>query len=199
MGDDGGVGKVRVCDWADKPDFRVLPSVGRYGMTFEVGPTHWGCLHGDLYAKSLRMLMAALDYVDMHNSALAASERWIQQTLTVFKPLPGIVHYPCNEKGELSAMVHPKLQDADFHPIHIGDPALLSMDGVTVIPFEIPEGASAPLEGDIYPFFINEAAYYEEKIAFALATKAERTVMVAQDERVNMEAPIQAQEQALHT
>lgn len=53
------------------------------------------------------------------------------------------------------------LQDNDFKLLRPGDPTFLTFSGETV-----------KHEGqELYPFFINECAYYEKKIAFHLAKK----------------------------
>jgi len=46
--------------------------------------------------------------------------------------------------------------------LHPGDPVFVSLDGKVI-----------PLGGDctVYPVFVNEAAYYEKKEAFAKTTK----------------------------
>lgn len=53
-------------------------------------------------------------------------------------------------------------EDQDWKPLHPGDPVFVTLDGKTI-----------PLGGDhtVYPVFVNEAAYYEKKEAFAKATK----------------------------
>ncbi|XP_069857880.1 aspartoacylase isoform X4 [Dipodomys merriami] len=72
------------------------------------------------------------------------------------------VDYPRNESGEIAALIHPNLQDQDWKPLHPGDPVFVTIDGKTI-----------PLGGDctVYPVFVNEAAYYEKKEAFAKTTK----------------------------
>lgn len=72
------------------------------------------------------------------------------------------VDYPRNESGEIAAIIHPKLQDQDWKPLHPEDPVFLTLDGKTI-----------SLGGDqtVYPVFVNEAAYYEKKEAFAKTTK----------------------------
>ncbi|KAM6164958.1 aspartoacylase isoform 2-T2 [Rhynchocyon petersi] len=72
------------------------------------------------------------------------------------------VDYPRNESGEIAAFIHPNLQDQDWKPLHPGAPVFLTLDGKTI-----------PLDGDrtVYPVFVNEAAYYEKKEAFAKTTK----------------------------
>lgn len=53
-------------------------------------------------------------------------------------------------------------EDQDWKPLHPGDPVFVSLDGKTMT-----------LGGDctVYPVFVNEAAYYEKKEAFAKTTK----------------------------
>lgn len=57
------------------------------------------------------------------------------------------------------------LQDNDFKLLRPGDPKFLTFSGETV-----------KHEGEeLYPFFVNECAYYEKKIAFHLARKTTLT------------------------
>uniref|UniRef100_A0A674JT25 N-acyl-aromatic-L-amino acid amidohydrolase n=1 Tax=Terrapene triunguis TaxID=2587831 RepID=A0A674JT25_9SAUR len=76
--------------------------------------------------------------------------------------ITGRMDYPRYPDGEISAMVHPKLQDKDFLPMNPGDPIFQTFSGEEIL-----------YEGDttIYPAFINEAAYYEKKVAFAKMEK----------------------------
>ncbi len=169
---------VRVCNWnAASTDYAMLPSVGRSGMTFEVGPVPWGCTDASQYAQSLRLVHAALDYVDAHNMAVSADSaaNWTTTSVTVHSALRA-VDYPRHADGSLAAMIHPKLQGRDFEPLRKGDPIFLGMDGKTDTLFE--EGQDSE-EEDAVPFFINEAAYYEKGIAFMLAKRATRTVTLA--------------------
>lgn len=53
------------------------------------------------------------------------------------------------------------MQDNDFKLLQPGDPVFLSFSGQTV-----------KHEGEeLYPYFVNECAYYEKKIAFHLARR----------------------------
>ena len=69
------------------------------------------------------------------------------------------------------------LQVRRRHPI-----SFLSVDGETALPFAAPPAAAKEAEelgGTLYPFFVNEAAYYEKGMAFMLAVREEETVRVA--------------------
>ncbi|XP_018610602.1 aspartoacylase isoform X3 [Scleropages formosus] len=72
------------------------------------------------------------------------------------------VDYPRDSNGNISAMVHPDLQDCDWEPLNPGDPMFQMFDGRTV-----------QYKGDctVYPTFINEAAYYEKQQAFVMTKK----------------------------
>lgn len=58
------------------------------------------------------------------------------------------------------------LQDNDFKLLQPGDPIFQSFCGETV----------KHEDEELYPFFVNECAYYEKKIAFHLAQKKTLTV-----------------------
>ena len=82
--------------------------------------------------------------------------------------------------GEIAGVIHPELQGKDFSPLSRGDTAFLSVDGQTAIPYN----PKRPLEGEpdeeqLYPFFINEAAYYEKGTAFMLANRFRRKLTMA--------------------
>lgn len=60
----------------------------------------------------------------------------------------------------------PLLQDKDFKLLKPGDPIFKRFSGETVT-----------YKGEaLYPFFINECAYYEKKIAFVLGEKVKLTL-----------------------
>lgn len=62
--------------------------------------------------------------------------------------------------------LHVFLQDNDFKLLQRGNPIFMSFSGETV-----------KYDGeDLYPFFVNECAYYEKKIAFHLARKIKLTL-----------------------
>ncbi|XP_070584153.1 N-acyl-aromatic-L-amino acid amidohydrolase (carboxylate-forming) isoform X2 [Erythrolamprus reginae] len=65
--------------------------------------------------------------------------------------------FPRYPNGEISAVIHPNLQDKDFQPLKPGDPVFQTFDGEDILH-----------DGDdtFFPVFINEAAYYEKKTAF---------------------------------
>tara|TARA_B110001452_G_scaffold159832_2_gene132986 strand:- start:1806 stop:2876 length:1071 start_codon:yes stop_codon:yes gene_type:complete len=171
---------VRLILWnRSSKDYPMLPSVGKHGMTFEVGPCPWGCVVGELYAQSLALVGHALDYLHAHNTALASvgGGPWRDAEMDAFVNT-GKRGFPRDADGELAGMIHPELQGRDFLPLNNGDPIFLS-HGLEVERFAaeastLPDAAGCACgEATIYPFFIGEAAYYEKgkDMAFMLARK----------------------------
>lgn len=174
---------VRVCNWnANQNDWPMLPSVGKHGMTFEVGAVPWGVMDGAVYQKTRRLVLASLQYVEAHNAALARQPPgpWLPTSVQVHAFVRA-VDYPRDADGEIAGMIHPDFQGKDFEPLQRGDAAFLSVDGQTAIPFTPKPPPEEEAEAEqLYPFFINEAAYVEKKTAFMLARRFDRPVQAAQ-------------------
>ena len=171
---------VRLILWnRSAKDYPMLPSVGKHGMTFEVGPCPWGCVVGELYAQSLALIGHALDYLEAHNGALGAGggAQWRDGEMEAFVNT-GKRGFPRDADGELAGMIHPELQGRDFLPLKTGDPIFLS-HALEVERFAaeaatlVDTAGCACAEVAVYPFFIGEAAYYErgKDMAFMLARK----------------------------
>ena len=70
--------------------------------------------------------------------------------------------YPRDSSGNISAMIHPDFQAADFSELKEGDNIFRTFDGKNI-----------SYRGEtVYPLFVNEAAYYEKKIAMSLTKKS---------------------------
>lgn len=166
---------IRIVEWLDQPDWGLFPTIAKSGLTFEVGPCPWGCVEGASFMQSQTLLVALLDYVEKHNQAIHAAKTSADGVLTtpesveVFQRYSEI-DYPRDASGELIGMVHPTLQaKGDFQAISPGDPLFLKFTGEEVL-FTDPI-LSDGLGHVFYPFFVNEAAYYEKKIAMILGIK----------------------------
>lgn len=159
---------VRIILWSNVPDWPMFASVGRSGMTFEVGPASWGCIAPAEFIQSKRLLLSALDYIEAHNQRIKQSNTstLIKKKIEVFQNVH-YVKYPRDENGDLIGMIHPKLQWQDWKELKDGQPIFAMFDGSNDTLFD----SSKYEPGAIYPFFINEAAYYEKDIAFMLARK----------------------------
>lgn len=168
---------VKVALWADR-DVVLLPSIGRSGMTFEVGAVATGCLHAEKYNQSKRLVEAALRYMEAHNAArkqltdgtAAARKPATLQCVQLIKQVP----FPRDADKELTGMIHASLDQNDFAPLRGTDPVFSMFDGserrlqdVTEIPDEV-----------VYPFLVNETSYYEKDVAFMIGRRVEFSVEV---------------------
>lgn len=163
---------VRVVEWKDQPDWPLCPSIGRSGLTFEVGACPWGCIEPELFQTSRRLIMALLDYVEQHNALISSGGGKQQEvTMTVYRSIGVSMDYPrCD--GDPVGHVHPALQNKDFSELRDGDPLFMTFDGEEVKfdrkSYKVPEKYDK-----VYALFVNEAAYYEKKVALMLMSCGE--------------------------
>jgi aspartoacylase len=152
--------RLRVYAWIDDSlPKSALPTIVRRGVTLEVGPTANNVVRGDLLLATERVIGLCLDFVEAFNQRELVTRQ--PEALDIF------VHqrsfdYPRDETGEVTAFIHPRLQDADFELLSPGEPVFQTLNGETVVY----DG-----ESPVYPVFVNEAAYYEKSIAFSVARR----------------------------
>ena len=77
------------------------------------------------------------------------------------------VDFPRDERERIRGFIHQDLQDRDYLPLEPGAPLFETLDGET-LRYDGPPG--------LCPVFINEAAYYEKKIAFSLTRREVRRI-----------------------
>jgi aspartoacylase len=146
-------------DPTDRLDDSFLTSMGRYnGFLIEVGPIPQGLLRADVYNQTKEAVMHCLDFIDAHNQEDVPELPLEQEGFRFIEK----VKLPENEQGEITAMLHPNLQDQDYQPIAPGDPFFMTLSGET-IPFDGTE--------TVYGAFINEAAYYDAHVGLSLMEK----------------------------
>ncbi|XP_043851315.1 aspartoacylase isoform X2 [Dromiciops gliroides] len=133
--------------------YATTRSIAKHPVGIEVGPQPQGVLRADILDQMRRVVQHALDFIQYFNEG----REFPACSLEVYQ-VTGKVDYPRKENGEIAAVIHPRLQDQDWKPLHPGDPMFLTLDGKT-IPFSG--------ESPVYPVFVNEAAYYEKGEAFA--------------------------------
>lgn len=133
-------------------------SLGKHGLAIEIGPQPHGVVRADIYNLMKEAVDQTLDWVKNFNSGSVCEGGKVE--VYTYKDA---IDYPRDpETRHITAAIHPKLQDRDFGLIRKGDPIFLMFSGETV-----------QYEGEepLYPFFVNECAYYEKNIAFRLAQK----------------------------
>ncbi|XP_067294065.1 aspartoacylase isoform X2 [Pseudorasbora parva] len=132
--------------------YSTTRSVAKHPVGLEVGPQPQGVLRSNVFEAMRTILKHALDFIELFNSGV----EFPPCTVEVFR-VQERMDYPRDNNSNITAMVHPHLQDCDWEPLNRGDPMFLTFDGRTILY----EGAST-----VYPTFINEAAYYEKQQAF---------------------------------
>nr|XP_040038485.1 N-acyl-aromatic-L-amino acid amidohydrolase (carboxylate-forming) B-like [Gasterosteus aculeatus aculeatus] len=140
-----------------------LDSVGKHGFAMEIGPQPHGVVRSNVYAAMKAGVQHMLDWVCFFNSGSTFEGEYVD----VFTMIKHIDYPRDRETRKIRAAIHPQLQDQDFCLLHPEDPLFQTFSGETL-----------RYKGDeaLYPFFINECAYYEKGIALSLARK--RRVMV---------------------
>ena len=131
---------------------------GLNGLLIEVGPIAQGLLNYQIYADTYTAVMHALDYLQQRNEGLPCNLPKQMVGYQFIKKIP----LPKDENGEIVAMVHPNLQYKDYHVIEPGAPLFITLAGETIFY----EG-----ESTVYGAFINEAAYYDQKIGLSFMKK----------------------------
>jgi len=146
-----------------REDLPYLVSIAPRRLALEIGPVPHGVLRHDIFQRANQVVQLALDYVHLLN---VGSEPEPAHDIEVFVH-KAVVHFPLDAAGNIYGIVHRNLQDRDFTELRKGDPLFMKLDG-GIIRFEEDQVA--------YPVFINEAAYYDAKIALSLTEKAIRKI-----------------------
>ncbi|XP_030609421.1 N-acyl-aromatic-L-amino acid amidohydrolase (carboxylate-forming) B-like [Archocentrus centrarchus] len=140
-----------------------LDSLGKHGFAMEIGPQPHGVVRSNIYTAMKVGVQHMLDWVRFFNSGTVFEGGFVD----VFTMVRHIDYPRDSETHNITAAIHPHLQDQDFCLLHPEDPLFQTFSGQT-----LRYQGSEPL----YPFFINECAYYEKGIALSLARK--RRVMI---------------------
>ncbi len=149
---------IIIQDFAAPEDYAFLISIAKYGVTIEMGSQPHGVLRQDILTYMEEMTGYILDYIEHVNNNtmpdLPSDYEAFYYTETI--------KIPVDDKGNRIGVVHKEVEGKDFQPLSPGDPIVSLFDG-----------GELGWQGDYtaYPFFVNEAAYYEENIAMALSKK----------------------------
>ncbi|TNN62285.1 N-acyl-aromatic-L-amino acid amidohydrolase (carboxylate-forming) B [Liparis tanakae] len=139
-----------------------LESVGKHGFTMEVGPQPNGVLRADIFNMVKEAVDLLIEWLQKFNSGSVFEGGEVE----AFTPVRSVDYPRDPTTNDITAAIHPELQDNDYTLLHAGNPVFQSFSGETV-----------EHEGeDLYPVFVNECAYYEKKIAFHLTKKITLTL-----------------------
>ena len=153
--------KVRILQHNLNKQASYLISSVELGITIEVGAVANGVLDAKLFQETENLVYAILDYLEADKKGQPLS---VPPSFTYYSAI-GTVDYPRNQRGEIQAMIHPKLQFQDYQPLNPGNPIFITFDGEEIFY----QG-----DGTVYPVFINEAAYYEKGTAMCLTVISEQ-------------------------
>ncbi|XP_067864447.1 aspartoacylase [Heptranchias perlo] len=137
--------------------YGAIRTVAKHSVGLEIGPQPQGVIRANILENMRKLVNSALDFTHFYNEG----KEFPPCTLDVYRAFEK-VNYPRDSEGQIIAVIHPQLQDSDWKQLKPGDPSFLTLDGKT-IPYN---GSST-----VYPVFVNEAAYYENELAFLITQK----------------------------
>jgi aspartoacylase len=139
---------------APDPGKKYLASQSEFGLILEVGPVANGVVDAVPLESTLSLIESILEEMSESKSTEMGSLELYEETQDIA--------YPTNEEGDLSAYIHAEFQAKNF--------MLISGDYIPFKTFKN-EDIGMKTEEALYPIFINEAAYYPQKLAFTLCRK----------------------------
>ena len=134
-----------------------LRSITPYGIGIEIGPVSQNILRHDIIDMMELTVSTILDVVCELNTD--PSQICKLQTEVYFH-LDDMA-YP-EETSHLNYVIHRNIEGKDYQMLRTGDPIFITED-YAVIKYNG--------QDNVYPVFINEAAYYEKKMAFSITQK----------------------------
>ncbi len=139
---------------APDPGKKYLASQSEFGIILEVGPVANGVVDAIPLESTLSLIESILEEMSDPNSPEIGSLELYEETQDIA--------YPTNENGDLSAYIHAEFQEKNFEPINGHYSPFKSFQN---------EEIGMKTEEPLYPIFINEAAYYPQRLAFTLCRK----------------------------
>jgi succinylglutamate desuccinylase len=126
-------------------------------LTVEVGPVANNVVNADLVISTLNMVKSVLNF--------DFTSDYDYSNFECFHTI-GIINYP--EQGEW--MVHPSVDTFDFHSLKNGDPLFINTEG---------EVLNHSGEDNIFPLFVNEAAYQNDGVAMEYSAKTTLDIAIS--------------------
>lgn len=135
-------------------DHHFLESIAPNGVLIEIGPIPQGCIEYACYEKTQSATRACLDFIELFNIDSLPSFTDTLNTQSYYSK----IHFPTDDNDDICASVHPSLIGKAYPKLNKGDPIFKRFDGADILY----DGEPTILA------FINEAAYYDKKIAMCL-------------------------------
>ena len=150
---------VRNANNKDKNRFRhIFP----LGFTVEMGAIAPNVVDPIWFKRGEELVEQILDYIEKTNQQ---QQPVSPETVTVYT-LSESIYFPEDSRG-IAGMVHEKVHGNDYCALKPDEPMLITFDG---------DAIAYRGNNVVYPIFINEAAYWENKIAMYLTAKEEIVV-----------------------
>lgn len=149
--------EVRLLISDTKKQQQNLNSLNDWGLCVEVGPTPNGVLRHDQFKATEKVVNQLIKFLSLCKTR---EEPKLPESIDVFKVIETFP-FPRLSSGKLAGMIHEEFQDKDYRLLEPNTPI-----------FKTFEGKDISYEGQPgYPVFINEAAYYQEDVAFMLTER----------------------------
>ena len=182
------------CSLNSKKESWSVDSITENGLSIEVGPLPHGTVNYNLFEITKNMVIKILDEIEERNIELEKINnkkndygrdivyRTSSSESSIIAPIENfqsIVYYTFLERvyypHEGKYFVHPNIEGKDWLPINLDTIVLISIDGKKELTLN-DIITSKDVKKDVYPLFINEAAYQESNVIFAIYTKKERYI-----------------------
>jgi len=147
-------------------DHHFLESIAPRGVLIEIGPIAQGSIEYEIMEITKQATLACLDFVELFNQNTVPELPEVLETYSYYSKVP----FPLDERGEISASVHPSLSGKAYPLLENGDPIFKTFNGEDVLY----EGKTTHLA------FVNEAAYYDKKIAMCLCEESNYSLETSQ-------------------
>ena len=144
----------------ERSESPYLGTIARRDICVEVGPQVHGTLNATLFEATERLVVRLLELVELSNQQKLGEPC---HSVPVYQERR-LVDFPRNAEGHIVAMIHPQLLGQDYQELKPGMPMFRTFSGN-----DLPWTGSE----SVWPVFINEAAYYEKRIAMTLTSKTQ--------------------------
>ncbi len=148
---------VKILRWFSNSEGDFINSTVPHSITLEAGAICQGVLEPKIFFRCEEIVKKAVEILD---SDMEINKFATDKSVEVYD-IVKTVDFP-REENEPKAMIHPNLLGKDYSQLKNGDPIFITLEGETIVYNGEP----------LYAVFINEAAYYEKKIAFCLCKKS---------------------------
>jgi len=136
------------------PQRKYLASQSEHGLMIEVGPVANGTVNAQALESTFQLLKTIFEILQ--------SKTLSSGVIEVYEEVEDIF-YPTDSAGKIAAYIHRDLQNRDFSILKGDYKAFTQFDG---------EDLGLTAKSEVYPIFINEAAYYPSQMAFTLCRKS---------------------------